>query len=88
VTLENILVFILVGLVAGFLASRVVFGKGRGLFLDIVIGILGALLGGWLAGLVNFKIGFGIFGQIVIAFVGALILLLIWRLLFHRGRRK
>jgi uncharacterized membrane protein YeaQ/YmgE (transglycosylase-associated protein family) len=88
VSLGDILIFILVGLVAGFLASRVVFGKGRGLLMDIVIGILGALLGGWLAGLVHFSIGFGIVGRIVIAFVGALILLLIWRAVFHRGRRK
>jgi len=80
----NILIFILVGLIAGFLASRVVTGKGRGWFWDIVIGILGAIFGGWLAGLIHFSIGYGIFGQIVIAFVGALILLLIWRVLFHR----
>jgi uncharacterized membrane protein YeaQ/YmgE (transglycosylase-associated protein family) len=83
---DNILVFILVGLIAGFLASRVVMGKGRGWFLDIVIGILGAVLGGWLAGLLHISIGYGIFGQIVVAFVGALILLIIWRLLFHRKR--
>jgi uncharacterized membrane protein YeaQ/YmgE (transglycosylase-associated protein family) len=82
----NILIFILVGLIAGFLASRVVLGKGRGWFLDIVIGILGAVLGGWLADLLHISIGFGIFGQIVVAFVGALILLILWRLLF--GRRK
>ena len=82
----NILIFILVGLVAGFLASRVVLGKGRGWFLDIVIGVLGAILGGWLADLLHISIGYGIFGQIVVAFVGALILLIIWRLLF--GRRK
>ena len=82
----NILIFILVGLVAGFLASRVVLGKGRGWFLDIVIGILGAVLGGWLADLLHISIGFGIFGQIVVAFVGALILLVIWRVLFHRRK--
>jgi uncharacterized membrane protein YeaQ/YmgE (transglycosylase-associated protein family) len=82
----NILIFILVGLIAGFLASRVVLGKGRGWFLNIVIGILGAILGGWLADLLHFSIGYGIFGQIVVAFVGALILLILWRLLF--GRRK
>ena len=86
-SLGNILIFIFVGLIAGFLASRVVLGKGRGWFWDIVIGILGAVIGGWLAGLAGIKIGYGIFGQIVIAFVGALILLLIWRLLFHRGRK-
>jgi uncharacterized membrane protein YeaQ/YmgE (transglycosylase-associated protein family) len=82
----NILIFILVGLIAGFLASRVVLGKGRGWFLDIVIGVLGAILGGWLADLLHISIGYGIFGQIVVAFVGALILLILWRLLF--GRRK
>jgi len=49
-----------------------------------VIGILGAIFGGWLASLLNITIGFGIFGQIVIAFVGALILLLVWRVVFHR----
>ena len=82
----SILIFILVGLIAGFLASRVVTGKGRGWFWDIIIGVLGAVIGGWLASLLNVSIGFGIFGQIVIAFVGALILLLVWRALF--GRRK
>jgi uncharacterized membrane protein YeaQ/YmgE (transglycosylase-associated protein family) len=82
----DFLIFILVGLIAGFLASRVVTGKGRGWFWDIVIGILGAFIGGWLAGLLNISIGFGVFGRIVIAFVGAVILLVVWRLLF--GRRK
>ena len=85
--MENILVFILVGLVAGFLASRIVTGKGKGWFWDIVIGIIGAVIGGWLAGLVHFSIGYGIFGEIVIAFVGAIILLLVWRALFG-GKRK
>lgn len=82
----NLLIFILVGLIAGFLASRVVTGKGRGWFWDVVIGILGAIVGGWLAGLLNISIGYGIFGQVVIAFAGALILLLVWRALF--GRKK
>jgi uncharacterized membrane protein YeaQ/YmgE (transglycosylase-associated protein family) len=82
----NILVVIFVGLVAGFLASRVVMGKGRGWFWDIVIGILGAIIGRWLAGLLNVSIGYGILGDIVVAFAGAVILLLIWRILF--GRRK
>jgi uncharacterized membrane protein YeaQ/YmgE (transglycosylase-associated protein family) len=86
VSLGDILIFIFVGLVAGFLASRVVLGKGRGWFWDIVIGIVGALIGGWLAGLVGLSIGYGIFGRIVIAFAGAVILLLIWRAIF--GRKK
>jgi uncharacterized membrane protein YeaQ/YmgE (transglycosylase-associated protein family) len=83
----DILIFILVGLIAGFLASRLVTGKGRGLFWDIVIGILGAIIGGWLAGLLHISIGYGIFGQIIIAFAGAVILLLLWRLVFRRKKR-
>ena len=86
-SLGSIAVFILVGLVAGFLASLVVMGRGRGWFWNLIIGILGAILGGWLADLLHFSIGYGIFGQIVIAFVGAVILLLIWRLLFRRGKK-
>ena len=85
-SLGNILIFILVGLIAGFLASRVVTGKGRGLLWDIVIGILGAFIGGWLAGLFHISIGFGILGQILIAFAGAVVLLLPFRLVF--GRKK
>jgi uncharacterized membrane protein YeaQ/YmgE (transglycosylase-associated protein family) len=84
--MENLAVLILVGLVAGFLASRVVRGKGAGLLFDVILGILGAIFGGWLAGLVGFSIGYGIFGQIVIAFIGAVLLLVIWRALFGKHR--
>ena len=85
-TLENVLVYILVGLVAGFLASRLILGKGRGWLMDIVIGIVGAILGGWLAAELNIHINLGadILNKIVIAFAGAVILLLIWRLIFRR----
>ena len=86
-SLGDIAVFILVGLVAGFLASLVVMGRGRGWFWNLIIGILGAVFGGWLAGVLHVSIGYGIFGQIVIAFGGAVILLLIWRLLFRRGKK-
>ncbi|TMF07508.1 MAG: GlsB/YeaQ/YmgE family stress response membrane protein [Chloroflexi bacterium] len=87
-TLENIVVTIVVGLVAGFLASRVVLGKGRGWFWDIIIGILGAIIGGWLAGVLHISVNVGpsILNQIIIAFAGAVLLLLIWRLLFRRGK--
>jgi uncharacterized membrane protein YeaQ/YmgE (transglycosylase-associated protein family) len=86
VSLGDVAVFIIVGLVAGFLASLVVMGRGRGWFWNLIIGVLGAIVGGWLAGLLHISIGYGIFGQIVIAFVGAVILLLIWRVLFRRGK--
>lgn len=85
-TLESVLIYILVGLVAGFLASRIVFGKGRGWLMDIVIGILGAILGGWLVAQLHIPVNLGadLLNKIVIAFVGAVILLLIWRLIFRR----
>jgi len=72
VSLGDVVVYLVVGLIAGFLASRIVLGKGRG----------------WLAGLLHVSINIGpsILNQIIIAFVGAVILLLIWRLLF-RGRK-
>ena len=87
-TLENLVVFILVGLVAGFLAGLGVMGRGRGWFWNLIIGILGALLGGWLFNLLHIPptLGAAIVNQIVIAFVGAVVLLLIWRLLFRRGK--
>ena len=85
-TLENVVVYILVGLVAGFLASRLILGKGRGWLMDIVIGVLGAILGGWLASQLHIPINLGadILNKIVIAFVGAVILLLVWRVIFRR----
>ena len=88
-SLGDIVVYLVVGLIAGFLASRIVLGKGRGWLMDIVIGILGALLGGWLAAQLHVSINLGpeILNQIIIAFVGAVILLLIWRALFRRGRK-
>ena len=87
-SLENILVFIVVGLVAGFLSSRVVLGKGRGWLMDILIGIVGAIIGGWLAAQLHVSVNVGpsILNQIIVAFVGAVILLLIWRLLFRRRK--
>ena len=87
-TLENIIVFIVVGLIAGFLAGLVVMGRGRGWFWNLIIGILGAVIGGWLADQLHLSINLGasILNQTVIAFAGAVILLLIWRLLFRRGK--
>jgi uncharacterized membrane protein YeaQ/YmgE (transglycosylase-associated protein family) len=82
--MEGLIVFILVGALAGFLASKVMTGRGMGLLWDIVVGILGAFLGGWLAGLVGIGVT-NIILAILVAFVGALILLAIFRALTHRG---
>ncbi|MHB8613775.1 MAG: GlsB/YeaQ/YmgE family stress response membrane protein [Candidatus Dormibacteraceae bacterium] len=83
----GILIFIIVGAIAGFVASKVISGKGMGLLWDIVVGILGAFVGAWLAGLVGLGVSMGTFtiGGLLSAFVGAVILLVIFRALTHRG---
>ena len=84
----GIVVWIVVGGIAGFVASKVLTGKGMGLMWDIVAGILGAFLGGWLAGLVGISVSPGTFtvGGLVSAFVGAVILLLVFRAVTSRGK--
>jgi uncharacterized membrane protein YeaQ/YmgE (transglycosylase-associated protein family) len=76
---ETLLIWILVGAVAGWLAGLVVRGFGFGLLGNIVVGILGAILGGWLFGMTSVGFGGGILGAIVTAFIGAVVLLLIVR---------
>jgi uncharacterized membrane protein YeaQ/YmgE (transglycosylase-associated protein family) len=82
--MTGIIVWIIVGAIAGFAASKVLTGRGMGLIWDIVVGILGAFLGGWLAGLAGFSVA-NIFVEVVVAFVGALILLFVFRLVVKRG---
>jgi uncharacterized membrane protein YeaQ/YmgE (transglycosylase-associated protein family) len=83
----DILTWIIVGLVAGLLASFVVGGIGYGLLGDILLGILGALLGGWLFREMGWAAPFaGIAGTIFVAFIGAVLLLAILRLLRPRRR--
>ena len=91
--LDNILLWCLVGLVAGFLASHVALGHGLGLFWDIIVGIIGALIGGIvLAGMLHFAItiaGHPIISAMIMAFIGAFLLLLIVRLFSgRRGYRR
>lgn len=83
----GIVIWIIVGAIAGFAASKVVSGKGMGLLWDIVVGIVGAFIGGWLAGLVGLGVSPGTFtvGGLLSAFVGAVILLVIFRALTQRG---
>jgi uncharacterized membrane protein YeaQ/YmgE (transglycosylase-associated protein family) len=83
----DVLTWIIVGLVAGLLASFVMGGIGFGILGDIIIGILGALFGGWLFGRMGWSApASGIAGTIFVAFIGAVVLLLIIRLL--RGARR
>jgi uncharacterized membrane protein YeaQ/YmgE (transglycosylase-associated protein family) len=73
--------FLLVGIVAGWLAGKVMRGAGYGIIGDLVVGVLGALLGGWLFGKLGIAIGGGLLGAIITAFVGALILVWVLRLM-------
>ena len=78
----DIITWIVVGLVAGLLASAVVGGIGYGLIGDIVVGIAGAVIGGWLFATLGISVPFsGIVATITVAFVGAVVLLLIIRAL-------
>ena len=77
----GLLWMIVVGLIAGWLAGKVMKGGGYGVLLDIVIGIVGAMIGGWLFGMLGVFPGGGLIGSILVAFVGACILLWLVRLI-------
>lgn len=72
--------FILIGLVAGWLAGKIVKGGGFGVLGDIIVGVVGALLGGFLFSSLGASAGGGLLGSILVATVGAVILLLLARL--------
>lgn len=73
--------FIIIGIVAGFLAGQLMKGKGFGLVVNLLVGIGGAILGGWLFGALGLNFGGGLLGSLVTAFLGAVVLLFIIRLI-------
>jgi uncharacterized membrane protein YeaQ/YmgE (transglycosylase-associated protein family) len=78
VTLEpgSWLAWIVVGLISGAVAARVVAGRGFSCIADIVVGVAGAIIGGFLLGAIFHVTGtVGFFGSIVVAFIGAAVLL-------------
>jgi uncharacterized membrane protein YeaQ/YmgE (transglycosylase-associated protein family) len=84
----NILTWLVVGLIAGVLASLVMGGTGFGIIGDIIIGIVGAFIGGWLFSAMGVAVPLGgIAGTILVAFIGAVVLLFIIRLV-RRGSRR
>jgi uncharacterized membrane protein YeaQ/YmgE (transglycosylase-associated protein family) len=78
---EPLIIWILVGAVAGWLAGLIVKGGGFGLFGDIIVGIVGAFAGGWLLPRLGVFLGDGLVGVIVSATIGAIVLLLVLRLI-------
>ena len=79
--IESLLVFLLVGAIAGWLAGKLVKGYGFGLIGNIVVGIIGALIAGWLFPYLGISLGGGILAAIVHATLGAVILLVLLRLI-------
>ncbi|MBK6599269.1 MAG: GlsB/YeaQ/YmgE family stress response membrane protein [Proteobacteria bacterium] len=77
----NLLWFLIVGLVAGWLAGMLVKGGGFGVIGDLVVGVVGAVLGGWLFSTFGASVGGGLLGSIVVATVGAVVLLFVVRLI-------
>ena len=82
---QGILVILLIGLVAGWLAGKIVRGTGFGLIGDILVGVAGALVANLLLPKLGILIGTGVIREIINATIGAVILLLVVRLV--RGRR-
>jgi uncharacterized membrane protein YeaQ/YmgE (transglycosylase-associated protein family) len=79
--IQSIIIWIIVGAIAGWLAGMVVKGGGFGLIGDIIVGIVGAVIAGWLLPQIGIVIGGGIIAAIIDAFIGAVILLLIIKLI-------
>ena len=79
--IESLLVFLLVGAAAGWLAGQIVKGYGFGLIGNIVIGIVGAFLAGFLLPNLGLGIPAGIVGSIIYATIGAVVLLLLIRVI-------
>ncbi len=78
---HGLIMWLIIGAIAGWLAGLLVKGSGFGLIVDIVVGILGAIIGGWLAGRLGIFVGTGFFASIIVAVIGAVILLFIIRLI-------
>ena len=75
----GLIMFLLIGAVAGWLAGQIMKGGGYGLVGDLIVGIIGAEIGGWLFGVLGIAAG-GLIGSLIAAVVGAIILIAILRL--------
>jgi uncharacterized membrane protein YeaQ/YmgE (transglycosylase-associated protein family) len=80
---DHILLFLVLGVLAGFLAGKIMKGSGYGIIGDLFLGVAGSFIGGWVFGLLGIGIG-NIIGSLIAAVVGALILLYLIRLVKNR----
>jgi len=85
----DLLWFVIIGAIAGWLAGQFMKGSGFGLIGDIIVGVIGSFLGGYVFRKVGLEIGHGLVGTLIVAFIGAVLLLFIVRLFTGRrsGRR-
>ena len=83
---ESLLVILLIGAIAGWLAGQIVQGTGFGLVGDIIIGVVGAFIASWLFPQLGIHLGAGIVAAIIAATIGAVLLLVIVRLVRRGGR--
>ncbi len=77
----NLIWWLLVGLIAGWAAGKIMKGGGYGTLMDIVLGIVGAIIGGWIFNALGIYPGGGILGSIAVAIIGAVFLIWLTRLL-------
>src|SRR5438128_1811025 len=75
------LIFIIVGMVSGAVASAAIGGRRHNILLDMLVGVIGAFVGNWLFANVGISLGAGVVPQVIVAFVGAFLLLLVLRAL-------
>jgi uncharacterized membrane protein YeaQ/YmgE (transglycosylase-associated protein family) len=80
-TLESLLIFLLIGAIAGWLAGVIVKGYGFGLVGNILVGVIGSFIGGWLFAQFHLIHGGGYVGAVIGATIGAILLLLLVRLI-------
>jgi len=83
---ESLIVILFVGLVAGWLAGKIVRGTGFGIIGDILVGIAGAFISSWLFPRLGIHLGVGLVSEIIYSAIGAIVLLLIVRLIRTGGR--
>lgn len=77
---QGIVIWLIIGGVAGWLAGLVMRGGGYGVLGDIVVGIIGSVIFGWLFGASGYAVGAGVIGSIISAAIGAIILIFVLRL--------
>jgi uncharacterized membrane protein YeaQ/YmgE (transglycosylase-associated protein family) len=82
--IDNLVTWLIVGAIAGFLASVLVRGRGYGCIGNTVVGLIGAVIGGYLASLLNLQETFFFWGSIGISFVGACVLVFILQMFTGR----